>query len=379
MGAMASTPRAPVNPAVLRWAREDAGFDVDTLARRAQTKPARLLAWETGELQPTLRQLHNIAWALRRPPAFFFRQDLPPSDIPQPPDFRRAEEVATVSVELRRELRLAAQRRSRLLELVESIRPFSPDVAMDDPDSAASRARSVLGVSVEDQFSSRDAYQAMHLWVRAIERLHAVVFQTTAFGLDVARGASVYFDTLPVILVNAKDPIVARSFTLLHEFGHLCMGSGAVCDVYGRRLPAVETRCNRFAAAVLMPPDAFLDALGDDAAAQATGRLARKFKVSEEAAAIRLFELQRLSRAELDRVREETRLRVEERSEDESPIVPYSTRRLRDLGRSYVGAVLDAYHDDRITLTDVSQYLDVKVSHIPKMEEALERSSGSLR
>jgi hypothetical protein len=38
------------------------------------------------------------------------------------------------------------------------------------------------------------------------------------------------------------------------------------------------------------------------------------------------------------------------------------------LGVPYVRAVLDALHSDRITLSDVSDYLGVRVKHLPKIE-----------
>jgi Zn-dependent peptidase ImmA (M78 family)/transcriptional regulator with XRE-family HTH domain len=380
-----ATTRAKVNPEVLRWARELGGYSIADIASATNTKPERVEQWETGSAQPTLNQLRTIARRLRRPPAFFFRADPPPPDLPQPPDFRRAEDRIDASIELRRDLRSATDRRRQYLELVEPPPPWAPGIDLTnlDPADAAATARQRLGVSIEDQTAGvRDAYQAMHMWIEAVERLGAIVFQSTAFELDEARGASIYFDVLPVILVNAKDAIVARSFTLLHELGHLCMGSGALCEVYGRRLPDVETRCNRFAAAVLMPASAILADIADGDPAEAVGGLARRYKVSEEAAAIRLFELGRLDRATLDRIRAETRQRVaelERQNADKSPQVPYSTRKLRDLGRNYVGAVLDAYHDDRLSLTDVSQYLDVKVPHIWKMEETLDKVAESRR
>ncbi len=377
LGAMPTTPSARINPQVLRWARELGGFTIADVAKATNTNPERVEQWETGAAQPTLNQLRTIAWRFRRPPAFFFRGEIPAPDLPQPPDFRRIKDHQEASVELRRELRAAAQRRARYLELVEPPEPWNLGIDLESPDQAAIEARNKLGVSIDDQTGGRDAYQAMHLWIEAVERLGTIVFQSTAFELDEVRGSSLHFEVLPIILVNAKDPIVARSFTLLHELGHLCMGSGALCEVYGRRLPRIETLCNRFAAAVLMPAGPFLDELGPENPAEGIGRLARRFKVSEESAAIRLFELQRLDRQTLDRIRAETRERVEQpaQSSDKPPVVPHSTRKLRDLGRNYVGAVLDAYHDDRLTLTDVSQYLDVKVPHIWKMQETLDRAA----
>lgn len=372
---MARTPYAPVNPEVLRWARLESGFTVDEIAQRLNTKPERVDAWETGDRQPTLGQLRNLAWVMRRPPAFFFRRDTPVSDLLVPPDLRAADHADDLSPQLRRELRSAVDRRSRYLELTGDVEPFHVPVELADPAAAGEAVREQLDFTVQDQIASRDAYAAMHRWIAAVENIGTIVFQTTAIPLDEARGLSIYFERLPVIIVNAKDPIVARSFTLLHELGHLVMGSGALCDVFGQRIPQVETACNRFAASALMPRAAVLERHSPANGLESVARLASQFKVSREAAAIRLFELGELSQAEVQRVRNETRERVESRTGESAPIVPYSTRRLRDLGRSYVGAVLDAYHDDRITLTDASQYLDVKVPHIEKMEAALNRAA----
>ena len=41
------------------------------------------------------------------------------------------------------------------------------------------------------------------------------------------------------------------------------------------------------------------------------------------------------------------------------------------LGRNFVRTVLAPYHSDRITLRDVSEYLNLKTKHIPKVAEIL--------
>ena len=43
------------------------------------------------------------------------------------------------------------------------------------------------------------------------------------------------------------------------------------------------------------------------------------------------------------------------------------------LGRSFVRTVLAPYHSDRITLRDVSEYVDLKTKHIPKVAQILLR------
>ena len=41
---------------------------------------------------------------------------------------------------------------------------------------------------------------------------------------------------------------------------------------------------------------------------------------------------------------------------------------IADFGRPFVRAVIENYHQDRITLSEVSGYLGVKVRHIPVIE-----------
>lgn len=55
------SPRLPINPKLLTWARERAGLDALALAGRFP----KLSEWEAGELQPTLRQLEDFTCELR--------------------------------------------------------------------------------------------------------------------------------------------------------------------------------------------------------------------------------------------------------------------------------------------------------------------------
>jgi ribosome-binding protein aMBF1 (putative translation factor) len=53
-----STP-ALVNPTVLIWARQESGYPPEPVAKRLKVKPESLLAWERGDLKPTVRQASN--------------------------------------------------------------------------------------------------------------------------------------------------------------------------------------------------------------------------------------------------------------------------------------------------------------------------------
>ena len=72
--------RVPVEPELLRWARERAGYRADALAGRFP----KLQDWERGEVKPTLKQLEAFAKATRTPVGFFFLADPPVERMPIP-------------------------------------------------------------------------------------------------------------------------------------------------------------------------------------------------------------------------------------------------------------------------------------------------------
>ncbi len=77
------------------------------------------------------------------------------------------------------------------------------------------------------------------------------------------RGFSLYFDVVPVIVVNGADAARGGLFTLLHEYAHLLLHTGGLCDTVtdlGATTPdrRLEARCNAIAAAILMPAAAVL-------------------------------------------------------------------------------------------------------------------------
>ena len=76
--------RAPVRPELIRWARERAGIhDAADLMGRFP----KLAEWETGETQPTLKQLEAFAQAVHVPIGYLFLPEPPQEPLPIP-DFR---------------------------------------------------------------------------------------------------------------------------------------------------------------------------------------------------------------------------------------------------------------------------------------------------
>jgi len=72
--------RVQVKPEMLRWARERARLDLDALR---ETLPA-VDHWESGERNPTMKQLERFAAVTRVPLGYLFLDAPPVEELPIP-------------------------------------------------------------------------------------------------------------------------------------------------------------------------------------------------------------------------------------------------------------------------------------------------------
>ena len=124
------------------------------------------------------------------------------------------------------------------------------------PEAAAADVREWLGVSDVDHRSWAGDRDALRFWRNALEERGVLIF-TLEIGRDDVRGFSAWDDRAPLIVVNVSGVSPgARIYTLAHELGHLVTRQDAACvEVRGVLSgAAVERWCERFGAALLMPP-----------------------------------------------------------------------------------------------------------------------------
>ncbi len=361
---VARTPDAPVTPAVLRWAREDADLTTADVARFAGVKPAVADAWEAGAAKPTLSQLRHLADAMRRPVAFFLTPAPPKEHAKLPPDFRSHE--GAPSPGLRREVRSAQERRDAYLGFVGPVR--DPWLAVVPTDSSS--IREWLGVSTEEIRQTLDPGAALKVWIRALEQRGVLVFQMSRVDPAECRGFALAHWVCPVIVLNGADAPQARSFTLLQELAHLLDREGGLCllqdDV------DIERRCNRTAAAVLLPEEFVSTEARSAGGLDLVDSVVRGFRVSPQVAAFRLRDLglidEEIVVQVLARVAAAAR-RAAERKDSRGPAHHVLLR--RNLGDRYVAAVVEAMHADSISVTDAAYLLDARVRTVQRLEQAM--------
>lgn len=383
---MAQRIEAMVKPEMLVWARESARLDIETAAKKAKVTPERMKLWEAGEARPTINQLRKLANAYKRPIAVFYLPEPPSSGFQAMRDFRRLPgNISTnESTELALEIRGVIARREVALELISAIDEEPPDFLLtatlnDDAEVLASEIRAYLGVSVDEQIGWKPGYDSFNAWRAALEDAGVLVFQSVGVRLDEMRGFSISDMPLPAIVVNNKDSVNGRIFTLLHELAHILLREGGICDLYDEN--EIEVFCNRAAGAALMPRQRLM--AEDMVASKADGMtwsdgelqaLSNRYGVSREVTLRRLLSIGRASASFYGMKREQFQKEYSTYDNPGGPVPPHR-KALSRTGRSFAVLVLRAYRQNYITASEVSDFLEVKLKHLPKIESAVFRVS----
>lgn len=382
---------ALVEPSMLRWARETVGLSTLAAARRIKVPDDRVDAWETGTAQPTVAQLRVAAKVYKRSLGVFFLPE-PPEGFDTLRDFRRVEGAAEAawSPALHGDYRRAHVQREYLIELAEleevehsKLWRIDPLPASDELIAAAARERlcSLMPLPLP---RNGEKYGHLNAWITALEMAGVLVMASSGGLVPIAemRGFSLYFDQVPVIMVNGADAARGRLFTLLHEYAHLLLHTEGLCDTItdtravspNRQL---EARCNAIAAAILMPAAAVtarlkaLPPVSEDGWDYETlANAAKPFGASAESFLRRLVTLGRVEAGLYRQRRAEFLARYEEdEKRTRGTGGDWYRNTVRDLGKGYVRAVSDAYRRRSIDSCTAATYLNVKVDQIPRLAE----------
>lgn len=379
---------------MLRWARQTQGFSVLAAARKIGVDEARLAACEAGYERLTIDQLRKAARAYRRSLAVFFLE-APPEGIDTLRDFRRVagSESGEWSPELHTEFRRAQQQRGWLLELLEAEDIAVPtawtlpptEVARLDDTGLAARVRSHLETLAGSTVpTTTDRYAHSGFWVSALEDAGVLILHTSggAVATREMRAMSLYFEQVPVIVLNGSDAVRARTFSLVHEYVHLLLHADGLCDmVTASRATnpdaALEARCNAVAAEVLMPAAAVRRATeslrerpADEWTYERIASAALRFGTSAEALLLRLVNLGLASRALYEERREEFQRAYVEQERSAATGGDFYRTKARDVGKGYVRRVAGAHRRKVIDSFTAATYLDVKVGQIARLAAA---------
>ena len=375
--------RVDVKPELLRWARERAGADVDSLVR----KFPKYQEWESGEVRPTLRQLESFANVVHAPVGYFFLSE--PPDEPFPiPDFRTVggAPVGRPSLNLLHTVYLCQRRQDWYQEFAraegDDPLPFVGSAkSSEDIETVAARMRDALGFDLEERAGLPTWTEALRGFVDKADALGVLVMVSGVVGNnphrkldpDEFRGFALADGLAPLVFVNGADTKAAQMFTLAHELAHLWLGETALSDSRPDALPArrIETWCNRVAAELLAPLAVINQEYeaGEDLDA-AVARLARRFKVSTLVVLRRLYDAGGLTEARFRQAYDAERERLRSLPKSVGGSF-YPTLRSR-VGRRFGHALVVSTFEGRTSFTESFRLLGVrKTSSLRDFAESL--------
>lgn len=373
-----------INPEIIKWARESSGWGVEEISKKLKTSKENIGKIESGTKLPTFRQLELFAKYFKRPVAIFF--------LPKPPEepsitssFRiLPKSESKFSKEFRLAVRKARYYQSILSDLMKDLgidsKPKIKAASLkDNPLEFAQQERKRLGISLETQFRWKNAYEAFNIWRTIVESRNILVFQFN-FPIEDARGFSLMDKEPPVITINSGDNILARIFTLFHEYAHILLG---ITEIYsGEEINLnikVENWCDRFASEFLLPEESLKGNKDFQTyrrihklTIEILENLSKKFKVSKKAV---LTRIKALDLIEYDEYKKElSNLQKQHvKTPKKAGFISPSQKCLQEKGKQFISSILQARERGVITTAEVIEYLSVKLKHLDKIQKVIAR------
>ncbi|RLI79124.1 hypothetical protein DRP07_10390 [Archaeoglobales archaeon] len=370
-----------VNPEVFKWLRESSGWTIEEVAKRLNTTAKIIRDIEAGNRKPTLRQLRELSSAFKVPLAAFLlpkpRIEKWPKDYRMIPGKEGVFDKKTIVV-LRRAINLQEIAKNLLKNLEYDIAPKIDRVKQsDNPEEIAKKYREMFGLSETKQREFSSAYAMFNYLKEKLENLNIFVFQFS-MPVEDARGFTLVDECPVVIVVNSKDVIEARIFTLMHEFAHVLLGESAIDspDILTPAPISIEKWCNEFAASILLPREvatrifvSYRPLLTDP---KTLSRLSNKLKVSKQMLLYNMAKLNFITKKEYAQIvnsyRPQKVIESEEKeSEQKEGRPPPDKKAISEIGEKFISVLLYNLNREYITYADALSYLSVKSKTFEKV------------
>ncbi len=365
--------RIGIKPEMLIWARERARLDVDDLLNRFP----KIIEWEAGKIQPTLKQLEAFAKKTHLPLGTLFLPEPPKEEVPIP-DFRTMTHVPydRPTQDLLETIFICQQRQEWYRDYLrrqqaEELGFVGKTTIEADIIEVAKDIRETIDLNLEQRQKVRTWWEALRLFVDRVEEKGILVMASGVVGsnnyrkLDPEefRGFVLVDKLAPLIFINSNDTKSAKMFTLAHELAHIWLGESGISNIQSERIPDEETErwCNRVAAEILVPVEKLKNYYDADSQLNAEmERLAHRFKVSTLVILRRIFDLGAIGRdtfwetwnTELERL-----LKIERRGGSGGDF--YRTLGVR-ISRRFANAVVSSTLEGQTLFRDAYKMLGIR-------------------
>ena len=390
--------KVPVNPEILKWARENAGLTLEEAARKLKINKAygmepvqRMMALEDGTNQPSRTNLLNMAKQYHRPLITFYLE-FPPEKGDRGEDFRRLPDNYTQADDalvdaLLRDVRARQDIVKAVLADEDELEPipFVGAATIEEGiDHSVNLIRSHINFDLK-KFRAQDSFDNAFNYLRSCAESAGVFVllignlgsSHTKIASEIFRGFAIADSIVPFVIINDQDSKAAWSFTLLHELAHLCLGqTGISGDIPETKL---EQFCNDVAGSILLSNDDLhsLDITDQTDLSDAVDQInefASTINVSRPMVAYKIFRNGKISYETWNKLRIEFRKqwlqhvaekRKKNREKDSGP--DYYTVRKHRMGLALVTLVSRMVSSGAMTDTKAGKVLGVKPKNVHQL------------
>jgi Zn-dependent peptidase ImmA (M78 family) len=365
-----------INNEVLKWAINTSGWDISKLAEKVGISENDLNKVLNNEKKLTITQLKKLSKLIKRPLAFFLLSELPPEEKkPLPRDYRMIPgKEGIFSKETLFTIRIARRLQTVSRELAQNLNMgLEPTVTIvtteDNPQKIAEEYRNKVKLSENLQKKVANPNKLLNFLRDFIERQNILVFQFPMPVEDV-RGFALSDDIPKVIVINSKDQVTARIFTLMHEFAHILLNE-SVIDMPEESLVIenqneIEKWCNDFASEFLLPESLAREIFNENKQSltetKTLDRLSNKWKLSKKFILYKMLELNFIDKPQFDEILKRP-YKEKKMKGGPSPDV----RCISEKGKRFISLVSANVNNNFITFADALGYLSIKSHHYQKV------------
>ncbi len=374
------SPTVDIELNVLGWLIDSSGWSNDEIAKRLNTNTENIQKIIVGEKKPTFKQLQELSTIFKRPIAAFLLSK-PKIEKPRPKDYRMLQDKIdrfdkkTIFV-LRKSRRLQELTKELSRNISYEIKAKSEQVSINDnPEKIGEKYRKIFNLTEEKQRKFKNSYELFHYIRDILEDRNIYVFQFS-MPIEDARGF-VFSDDIPnIIVVNTKDSIEARLFSLMHEFAHILLGESVIDlpDITTVIKNDIENWCNNFSASFLLPKivanQLFNKNKENLTQKETLNYLSRKYKVSKAMLLVSMKKLNFISKEDYENILNKFKpdLKKEKIKGTKSGGGVSSDKKiLSEVGNKFISLVTNNYDKKFITYTDALNYLSVKSKNFDKV------------
>lgn len=364
--------KAKINNKILKWARTECNMNEEYVCEKLKIPVSTLESWEKGEEQPTIAELRELAKIYRQLLAVFYMSKEPISTKQKFTDYRTISnnsEYSEMSPELTFEIREAIYNRNNMIELKEELKEkidkFDIHIKQSDrPKEICEYIIQQLNINFNIVYEMKNMNEKFNYYRNIMEDNGILVYQAKEIDIKEMRGMALYFDKLPIIILNRKDSYTARIFSLFHELIHLTLRTSSICDmIEDVNNNDTELFCNSIAGEILVPEKVIIENLPYDE--NKIKRLATRHGISKDVFIRRLFDLKIISFEEYINKLNKYKKEFEEiqKKKKSSGFVSPVNDTVSVVGKNYTRTVLKAYNENKITFNEISEYLNIKLKH----------------